>query len=52
MKHGPQTVEEMMFGFFFYTDANEDLNLNVDPETGRPARSKMAEQGESKNHEP
>jgi hypothetical protein len=34
VKHGPQTVQEMMFGFFFYTDANEDLHLNVDPKTG------------------
>lgn len=34
VKYGPQTVEEMMFGFLFYTDANEDLNLNVDPKSG------------------
>jgi hypothetical protein len=24
----------MMFGFFFYTDANADLNFEVDPKTG------------------
>lgn len=34
VKYGPQTIHEMMFGFFFYTDANEDLNLAVDPKTG------------------
>lgn len=34
VKYGPQTIHEMMFGFFFYTDANEDLKLKVDPETG------------------
>jgi hypothetical protein len=44
VQHGPQTVEEMMFGFFFYTDANEDLNLNVDPKTGRAASSQSTEQ--------
>lgn len=34
VKYGPQTIHEMMFGFFFYTDANEDLKLNVDEKTG------------------
>jgi thiol-disulfide isomerase/thioredoxin len=32
---GPQTHHEMMYGFFFYTDANERLGLSVDPKTGR-----------------
>lgn len=45
VKHGPQTVEEMMFGFFFYTDASEDLKLNVDPKTGRAVRPQTAEAG-------
>jgi thiol-disulfide isomerase/thioredoxin len=35
VRHGPQTHHEMMFGFFFYTDAAEQLNLAVDPKTGR-----------------
>lgn len=34
VRHGPQTVQEMMFGFFFYTDDDEELNLTVDPRTG------------------
>jgi thiol-disulfide isomerase/thioredoxin/mono/diheme cytochrome c family protein len=52
VKHGPQTVEEMMFGFFFYTDAGEDLNLHIDPKTGRSVDAKAAEPGESKSQEP
>ena len=32
---GPQTHQEMMFGFFFYTDAAEQLGLAIDPKTGR-----------------
>lgn len=32
--NGPQTVNEMMFGFFFYTDDGEELDLRVDPKTG------------------
>jgi peroxiredoxin len=31
---GPQTYHEMMNGFVFYTDANEKLNLDIDPKTG------------------
>jgi thiol-disulfide isomerase/thioredoxin len=34
VKHGQQTFEEMMFGFFFYTADGEDLNLKIDPKTG------------------
>ena len=34
VRTGPQTVQEMMFGFFFYTNEGEDLNLKVDPRTG------------------
>jgi hypothetical protein len=34
VKYGPQTYHEMMFGFFFYTDANERLELIIDPKTG------------------
>lgn len=35
VKNGPQTFNEMMFGFFFYTDDSESLNIDVDPATGR-----------------
>ena len=34
VRNGPQTHHEMMFGFFFYTHANEKLNLRTDPKTG------------------
>jgi hypothetical protein len=34
VRNGPQTHHEMMVGFFFYTDAAEQLNLRVDPKTG------------------
>ncbi|MCE9524799.1 MAG: hypothetical protein K8R36_01945, partial [Planctomycetales bacterium] len=34
VRHGPQTVQEMMFGFFFYTDDDEDLKLKVDAKSG------------------
>lgn len=35
VRHGPQTHHEMMFGFFFYTNAAERLGLHVDTKTGR-----------------
>lgn len=35
VRNGPQTHHEMMIGFFFYTDANEKLNLKIDPKNGR-----------------
>jgi thiol-disulfide isomerase/thioredoxin len=34
VRFGLQTHEEMMYGFFFYTDAAEQLGLSVDPKTG------------------
>jgi hypothetical protein len=34
VKEGDQTYEEMMYGFFFYTAADENLNLQIDPQTG------------------
>ncbi len=34
VRNGPQTHHEMMVGFFFYTDATEQLNLQIDPKTG------------------
>jgi hypothetical protein len=35
VREGDQTYEEMMYGFFFYSDANEDLNLTIDGKTGK-----------------
>jgi thiol-disulfide isomerase/thioredoxin len=34
VRFGLQTHEEMMYGFFFYTDAAEKLGIEVDPKTG------------------
>ncbi len=34
IKEGPQTVDEMMQGFMFYTKNNETLNMKIDPKTG------------------
>jgi peroxiredoxin len=36
VKDGDQSQDEMLNGYVFYTDANEDLNLDIDPRTGRP----------------
>lgn len=35
VRHGDQTHEEMMYGFYFYTRDDENLGLSVDPTTGR-----------------
>lgn len=37
--HGDQTFDEMMFGFYFYTRDDEDLNLRIDPKTGAALES-------------
>lgn len=34
VRNGPQTVNEMMFGFFFFTDDHQTLNLDIDSNTG------------------
>jgi thiol-disulfide isomerase/thioredoxin/mono/diheme cytochrome c family protein len=34
VRNGPQTHQEMMFGFFFYTNADEQLGLRIDTATG------------------
>ncbi len=34
VRYGPQTVDEMFNGFVFYVDANESLEIAVDPQTG------------------
>jgi len=36
--YGPQTVDEMFNGFVFFVDSSEQLNLAVDPKTGRAHR--------------
>lgn len=38
VREGPQTTDEMFFGFVFYTDDQERLDLVVDPATGVAAR--------------
>jgi hypothetical protein len=35
VKDGLQTKDEMSHGYFFYFDEAEDLNLEIDPKTGR-----------------
>ena len=40
VRFGPQTHHEMMFGFFFYTDATEQLGLSVDAKTGVERKKK------------
>jgi peroxiredoxin len=35
VRFGLQTEQEMMYGFLFYVDAHERLELDVDPRTGR-----------------
>ena len=34
VRHGLQTDNEMMFGFLFFTQDRENLNLQIDPATG------------------
>lgn len=36
--YGLQTVDEMFNGFVFFVDSHEQLNLQVDPDTGREIR--------------
>ena len=38
--YGAQTKDEMMFGFFFFFRAGEDLDLSVDPKTGHVVTGK------------
>lgn len=37
VRNGDQTFNEMVYGFYFYTRDDEDLNLTVDPRTGAAA---------------
>lgn len=39
VEEGPQTFEEMMYGFFFYTNDNETIDLTVDPNTGQELKA-------------
>lgn len=34
VREGQQTYQEMMYGFVFYTEDHENLNLKIDPNTG------------------
>jgi hypothetical protein len=36
VRFGQETADEMMYGFLFYVNADEDLSLRVDPATGEP----------------
>ena len=38
VRNGPQTHNEMMYGFLFYTHADEKLGLRIDPKTGVEVR--------------
>jgi hypothetical protein len=40
--HGPQTIHEMMFGFFFYVPDEPPLGLDIDPKNGRVRPAKEA----------
>jgi hypothetical protein len=42
VKNGPQTFNEMMQGFFFYTVDAEDLNLQIDPKTGKEIKKQAS----------
>lgn len=42
VKDGPQTFEEMMYGFFFYTVDAERLRVTVDPATGAEMPASVA----------
>lgn len=46
VRWGEQTYHEMFYGFVFYTDDDEQLDLRVDPQTGRglPAAPQPEEQ--------
>lgn len=47
VEEGQQTFQEMMYGFVFYTEDNENLNLTIDPKTGN-VQSSDADKSASK----
>jgi peroxiredoxin len=47
VREGQQTKEEMMNGYFFYIDANEQLNLLVDGKTGHAKENHEKAKSES-----
>jgi thiol-disulfide isomerase/thioredoxin len=47
VEEGQQTFQEMMYGFVFYTQDDENLNLQIDPKTG-VAMSATADKSASK----
>lgn len=49
VREGQQTHEEMMFGFFFYMDDAEYLNLEVDPKTGEAKSPEVAAEKQASN---
>jgi thiol-disulfide isomerase/thioredoxin len=40
VRFGQQTYEEMMYGYVFYTENDERLNMTVDPKTGHAMTTK------------
>jgi mono/diheme cytochrome c family protein len=48
VREGDQTYEEMMFGFFFYTLDDENLDLEIDPATGHVINKPAPEQQATK----
>lgn len=47
VRHGPQTFNEMMFGFLFFTRDDESLGMEIDPKTGH-----VVKEGASASHNP
>ena len=45
---GQQTFQEMMYGFFFFTEDDEHLDLRIDPKTGVTVKSADADKSASK----
>jgi hypothetical protein len=48
VKEGQQTFEEMMYGFFFFYDADQEMNLQVDSTSGVPLKQPAADAQASK----
>lgn len=43
VREGQQTFQEMLNGVFIYLDAEENLNLDIDPKTGAPVAGATAQ---------